>query len=123
MSVLNAQGLHKSFGPQVVLDNVDVVIQPDERVKLVGLNGSGKSTLAKILASIEAPDGGSVVVRREAEVAYLAQEPSFVPGASARDVVAAGLRAWSRAKARYDGIAAVLAASPNADDALLESQL
>lgn len=123
MSVLTAQALHKSFGPQVILDSVDLVIQPDERVGLVGLNGSGKSTLARILAGMEASDAGSIVVRKGAEVAYLAQEPAFEPGAKARDVVAGGLKAWSRAKARYDGIAAVLAASEVQDEDLLMNQL
>jgi ATP-binding cassette subfamily F protein uup len=123
VSVLTAQALHKAFGPQVVLDAVDVTIQPGERVGFVGLNGSGKSTLARILAGIEVPDAGSVAVRRDAEIAYLAQEPVFPDGATARQAVASGLKAWSRAKARYDGIAAAMAATSSDDDTLLESQL
>lgn len=122
MTVLSAHDLTKSFGPQVVLDRVSVSIEPGERVGLVGVNGSGKSTLARILAGVQAPDGGSVARRRGAEVAYLAQEHAFAPDETPRTVVLSGLRAWAEAKARYDEASAALATGAGDLDALLEAQ-
>jgi ATPase subunit of ABC transporter with duplicated ATPase domains len=73
---LTARSIVKSYGDTVVLDGVSLVVAPGSRTGLVGPNGIGKSTLLRILAGVEAPDGG--VVTREPPglaVAYLAQEP------------------------------------------------
>ena len=48
-----------------------------QKVALVGVNGSGKSTLLKILAGIDVPDKGEVVLNNEVTVAYLEQQPEF----------------------------------------------
>ena len=58
--VLAARSLSKSYGATVVLDQVSLVISPGSRIGLVGPNGIGKSTLLRVLAGIEAPDGGTV---------------------------------------------------------------
>ena len=50
MPLLQAKNLHHSFGDQPLLDNVNLTLEPGERVCLVGRNGSGKSTLLKIIA-------------------------------------------------------------------------
>jgi ATP-binding cassette subfamily F protein uup len=106
--MLSAKGLVKAFGPQMLLAGVDLAIDEDERVGLVGRNGAGKSTLARILAGQEAADGGEVAVRRGAEVLYLAQEPALPAEATARAVVLSGLEAWSRARARLEEAQAAL---------------
>ncbi|MCB9753150.1 MAG: ABC-F family ATP-binding cassette domain-containing protein [Myxococcales bacterium] len=101
MPVVSASRLSRSFGVKVVLEDVTVAIDNGERVGLVGPNGSGKSTLARILAGVDHPDAGEVIVRRDAAVAYLEQEPRFPAGLSAREAVLAGLGPWSEARARY----------------------
>ncbi len=72
---LAAAGVHKSFGVQVVLAGVDLVVPPRARVGVVGPNGAGKSTLLRLLAGEEEPDRGTI--RRsppDVTVAYLPQE-------------------------------------------------
>src|SRR5215218_4465834 len=71
--MLTADKIHKSFGPQVVLKDIILLLRPKERVGVVGLNGAGKSTLVKILAGIEDPDKGTVD-RHGSSVGYLSQE-------------------------------------------------
>ena len=122
MTVLTAQDLHKSFSLQVILDGVSMAIDTGERVGLVGINGSGKSTLSRILAGVETADSGVVSRRRGAEIVYLAQEPAFEPDAIARDVVLAGLAAWSEAKARHDAASAALSRGEGDQSALLDAQ-
>ncbi|MGK4008741.1 ABC-F family ATP-binding cassette domain-containing protein [Sorangium sp. So ce1036] len=122
MPVLTAHDLHKSFGPQTLLDDVSLSIRTGERVGLVGVNGSGKSTLARILAGLEPPDSGTIARRRGAEIGVLSQDPVFEPSDTARDVVLAGLSAWHAARARHDEASRALAAGTGDADALLAEQ-
>ncbi len=102
MPVLTAQDLAKTYGERTILAGASLAIRTRERVGLVGINGSGKSTLARILAGEETPDVGTVAVRKDARVAYLAQEPEFPVGATPRAIVLSGLEAWSRAHAAFE---------------------
>jgi ATPase subunit of ABC transporter with duplicated ATPase domains len=72
---LVAAGVSKSYGAELVLADVDLVVQPRARTGLVGPNGAGKSTLLRLLAGLEEPDAGRI--RRtppSLTVGYLAQE-------------------------------------------------
>src|SRR6478609_123973 len=72
---LVAAGVSKSYGAEVVLRAVGLVVPPRARIGLVGPNGAGKSTLLRLLAGLDEPDGGRI--RRtppSLAVGYLAQE-------------------------------------------------
>ena len=71
-----AHRISKDRGAARILTDVDLTVGPEHRVGVVGPNGVGKSTLLQILAGVESPDSGTVVVTPPgATVAYLAQEP------------------------------------------------
>jgi ATPase subunit of ABC transporter with duplicated ATPase domains len=78
--MLAASGVSKSYGAQVVLADVDLVVPPRARIGLVGPNGTGKSTLLRLLAGVDVPDRGAI--RRTAAVAvgFLPQERDPLPG-------------------------------------------
>jgi ABC-2 type transport system ATP-binding protein len=57
---LVADRLVKRFGPHLVVDGVDVTLQPGEVLALTGRNGTGKTTLLRMLAGLLDPDEGSV---------------------------------------------------------------
>jgi rhamnose transport system ATP-binding protein len=63
-------GVSKSFGVTLALDDVSFDVQPAEIHALVGENGAGKSTLVKILAAIHQPDAGRVLVDGESVVLH-----------------------------------------------------
>jgi ATP-binding cassette subfamily F protein uup len=125
VSILDARGLKKAFGPQVLSDDVSLTIEEGERVGLVGKNGCGKSTLAKMLAEVEPTDGGTIAKKRGARVSYLAQSPELDPSRSAWDEACAGLSRWNEAKRVYDEATATLssgALDEKRTSALLEAQ-
>ncbi|MFI6098737.1 ABC transporter ATP-binding protein [Lentzea sp. NPDC051213] len=63
MSLLRAEGLHKSFGKTHALDGAGISIREGEVVAIMGPSGSGKSTLLHCLAGILPPDAGTVTYR------------------------------------------------------------
>ncbi|HZC74691.1 MAG TPA: ATP-binding cassette domain-containing protein [Gaiellaceae bacterium] len=72
---LVAAGISKSYGAEIILADVGLVVPPRARIGLVGPNGAGKSTLLRLLAGLEETDAGRI--RRtppELAVGYLAQE-------------------------------------------------
>ena len=65
MSALEISGLRKTFGGVIALDGVDLSIDPDEILGIVGPNGSGKTTLFNVVTGALKPTGGSVHWRGE----------------------------------------------------------
>jgi macrolide transport system ATP-binding/permease protein len=72
VTALVATDVTKAYGDRVVLDGVDLVAPPGRVLAVVGENGVGKSTLLRVLAGVEAPDGGTV--SGPVDVGHLAQE-------------------------------------------------
>jgi len=72
---LAATNVTKSFGADVVLDGVSIVVPPQARIGVIGPNGAGKTTLLRVLAGLDAPDSGRVERRPSSlTVGYLPQE-------------------------------------------------
>jgi len=57
---IEARGLKKSFGKQVVFDQFDILIESGEMISITGKSGSGKTTLLNVLGLIENKDGGKI---------------------------------------------------------------
>lgn len=55
-----ARGIDRSYGDRRILSGIDITVAPNARTGLIGEDGVGKSTLLRILAGVEAPDGGTV---------------------------------------------------------------
>jgi len=60
--VIELVGVRKRFGPQVVLDGVDLVVEQGETMALLGPSGTGKSVLLKHIIGLLKPDAGAVTV-------------------------------------------------------------
>ena len=71
---LDGTALAKAFGDNVVFVDVDVHVERQERLLIMGLNGAGKTTLLRILAGQETADIGSVELGYRASLGYYAQE-------------------------------------------------
>ena len=89
--LLQLSGISLTFGGTPVFDGLDLVVQPADRVALVGRNGSGKSTLMKVMAGLVEPDQGSRVVPPGVSVGYMEQEPDLTAFATLGDFAASAL--------------------------------
>ncbi len=75
--LLQLTNISLTFGGDPVFDHLDLVVQPGDRVALVGRNGSGKSTLMKVMASLVDADSGDVIIPPGFSVGYMEQEPDM----------------------------------------------
>jgi ATP-binding cassette subfamily F protein 3 len=75
--MIRALNLSKSYGSNVLLDEVNFLMNPGERLGLVGRNGHGKTTLFRLLLGTERPDGGEIVVPRHYRIGHLSQHLEF----------------------------------------------
>ena len=101
MPVLTLHDLCKAFGPQVLLDHVDLRVSSGARIGLIGRNGEGKSTLLKVIAGQMEIDSGQIRLKNGAKVAYLHQDPFFEAGQTVFHVVAQGLGDVARTLEEY----------------------
>ena len=74
-----------------MFDRLDLVVQPGDRVALVGRNGSGKSTLMKVMAGLVEADKGDIVVPPGVSVGYMEQDPTMEGFATLGDFASSAL--------------------------------
>jgi ABC transport system ATP-binding/permease protein len=91
MPLITLQSVEYGVGGPPLLDAVDLAIEANERIALIGRNGAGKSTLLRLLAGEIVPDDGTIHRESGLRVAALAQEVPQDTGGSVFDVVAGGL--------------------------------
>ena len=89
--LLQISDISLTFGGNPVFDNLSLVIQPGDRVALVGRNGSGKSTLMKVMAGLVEADRGGRVVSPGVRVGYMEQDPDLSGFETLGDFAASGL--------------------------------
>jgi len=89
--LLQLSGISLTFGGNPVFDGLDLVVQPGDRVALVGRNGSGKSTLMKVMAGLVEPDQGARIVPPGVTVGYMEQDPDLSGFATLGDYAASAL--------------------------------
>ncbi len=91
MALLRLQDIQLSFGGPALLDKLDLVIEPKERICLIGRNGAGKSTLLKVIQGELPTDTGERVVKGSIRITKLEQEIPDGIDDSVFNVVASGL--------------------------------
>jgi ATP-binding cassette subfamily F protein uup len=71
--VIEAKGIAKSYGDRKIVDGFSIRVQRGDRIGIVGPNGAGKTTLVNLLTGTDAPDGGSIRLGANIEMATLDQ--------------------------------------------------
>lgn len=74
---IDIQNVTKSFGAQVLFDDISFSIAEGQRVGLIAKNGTGKSTLLSIISGSEGCDSGNIIFRKGLRIGFLLQTPHF----------------------------------------------
>jgi ATP-binding cassette subfamily F protein uup len=122
MPLLQLSQVSLAYGHVPLLDHVDLVVEPGERIGLIGRNGSGKSSLLAIIEGLTATDDGKVWRTPQLKLASVSQEPVFRPGESVFEAVAEGLGQGTKLLVEYHAATHALAAQGHRakeDDAAL----
>jgi ATP-binding cassette subfamily F protein 3 len=83
--MITLDGVSAGYGEKTILRNINMRIDPGDRIALIGVNGNGKSTFAKLLAGDIKPIGGSFAKGKKLEIAHFAQhqmdklKPNWTP--------------------------------------------
>ena len=92
MPLLTLESISHAYGYLPLLEDVQLRVEPGERLALIGRNGTGKSTLLSIVSGELAPDAGTVWRAPGTRVARLVQDVPLESGRTVREEVTAGLR-------------------------------
>jgi len=74
VNYLSVENISKSFGVRVLFEDLSFGINKDQKIGFVAKNGTGKTTLLNIIAGIESPDQGNIIIRKDIKVSYLSQK-------------------------------------------------
>jgi ATP-binding cassette subfamily F protein uup len=119
MPLIQLDKISLAYGHVPLLDHADLVLEPGERVGLIGRNGTGKSSLLKVIAGDAHADDGKVWVQPGLRLAYVPQEPALNPDETVFEAVAAGLGPVRQLLLDYHAVTHALG-EPDADyDTLL----
>lgn len=90
MNILNIEHISKIYGEKKIFDDVSYGIHEGDKIGIIGINGTGKTTLLKMIAGLEEPDDGQVIMQNGLRVTYLPQNPEFPDKATVLSYVADG---------------------------------
>ena len=90
MALISFNNVSIAFGADPILDQAKLIIEPGERIGLIGRNGAGKSTLLKLIDETHLPDDGEVIRQQHLICGRLIQEVPNSLNLNVRSVIAQG---------------------------------
>jgi energy-dependent translational throttle protein EttA len=89
--VVEAHGLGKAFGGEILIEDLDFKLPPGGIVGVIGANGAGKSTLFKMIVGEEKPDAGEIRLGETVQLAYVDQSrEALEPGKTVWEAITGG---------------------------------
>jgi ABC-type bacteriocin/lantibiotic exporter with double-glycine peptidase domain len=64
-AIISLRGVHKAFGPKVILNNISLDILQGEVLLIIGKSGTGKSVILKNMSGLMEPDAGTILIQGE----------------------------------------------------------
>ena len=114
--MLQVSNVSKSFGDNLILEQVSFTVSAGERAGLIGPNGCGKTTLLRIMTGELEPDAGSAWLSPATlRVGYLAQALQYGPGQTVGHVLKAAMDGLAAAERQLDQLSQQMAAAQDED--------
>jgi ATP-binding cassette subfamily F protein uup len=85
--ILSLEDVSFKYAVEPILDHVRFVVNEKDKWGVVGMNGAGKSTFLRILAGVEQPDAGKVMLLKKYKISYCPQNTEFEPGKTVYETV------------------------------------
>ncbi|EJP82150.1 ribosomal protection-like ABC-F family protein [Bacillus cereus] len=92
MTICSVNNVKKSFGGNIIFENISLEIKNGERIGLVGRNGSGKTTIFQLLTGMEGLDAGAIHVKKGTRIGHVAQIPKFNNEMNVYDVLSSAFK-------------------------------
>ncbi|QWS51236.1 ABC-F family ATP-binding cassette domain-containing protein [Bacillus sp. JNUCC-24] len=112
MSLLNVEGLYKTYGEKTLFDHISFHIEPKERIGLIGPNGTGKSTLLKVIAGLESFEEGDITKAGTLDIEFLEQDPEMSGTETILDYIFSGTAPMIQTMKAYEQALADLEHDP-----------
>jgi len=77
LNIITCEKIDKVFTERELFSQADFSLQDGEKAGIVGVNGTGKSTLLRMIAGMEEPDSGGIILSNHIVAGYLPQNPLF----------------------------------------------
>ena len=103
-TMVSINNLSVEFSAKSLFDNISYVINPKDKIALVGKNGAGKSTMLKIIAGLQSPTSGSVAIPKDVTIGYLPQQMKLADSTTVIDEVRQAFAHIDEMKKRLDEI-------------------
>ncbi len=100
--MISIANIYIKYGERVLLDYVNFVIKPKDKIGLVGRNGAGKSTMLKLIAKYQSADDGSISYPTNASIGFLHQELNITKGKTVMEEAESAFEYLKKIEARLE---------------------
>ncbi|MDP4118283.1 MAG: ABC-F family ATP-binding cassette domain-containing protein [Bacillota bacterium] len=121
--LISANNLSKSFGSDLIFENVSFEIAGHDKVGFVGSNGAGKTTLFRIITGEEESDGGNVFIGKNIRIGYMRQHSTYTTHGNIWSEMLKVFDSLIKIEQELDDIALALEIGHENQNKLIERQL
>jgi ATP-binding cassette subfamily F protein uup len=121
MNILSVENISKHYGIKPLFEGVSLGFEPNDRIGVIGANGAGKTTLLRIIAGLETPDSGRIILAEGKLIAFLSQTPPINEEATVLETIFAASGGVMKLIRDYEAACHDLAEVGGTDDRLLNT--